>query len=91
MSPRRVRSRNFKFGRVYFSRDLVEESRFLGVLRAGEGQAKENVCDNGVLAFLVLDIEVIFREAKDSAFDPGNRGQIGPKKIAKGCVICLQK
>ena len=49
------------------------------------------MCDDILLALLVLDIEVIFREAMDPAFDPGCRGQFSPKEIAKCCVVGTQE
>ena len=70
---------------------LVEGSGFLGVHRAGKRQVKENIFDDVVLASLIFDLEVVFRKAKDPAFDPGGRGQISSKEIAKGCVICSQE
>ena len=42
-------------------------------------QAREDICDDVVLVSLVFDLEVVFRETKDPAFNPGNRGQIAPK------------
>ena len=76
---------------VHFSRGLVEGSRFLNVFRAGEGQARVDICDDVVLASLVFDLEVVFREAKDPAFDPGSRGQISSKEITKGCMVGTQE
>ena len=70
---------------------MVEGAKLLDVLRVGEGQAREDVCEDIVLASLEFDLEVILREAKDPAIDPGGRGKISPKEIAKGCVICSQK
>ena len=58
---------------------------------AGERQAREDICDVVVLASLIFDLEVVFREAKDPAFDPGSRGQISSKEIAKGCMVVTQE
>ncbi len=59
--------------------------------RAGERQAREDICNVVVLASLVFDLEVVFRKAKDTAFDPGGRGQISPKEIAKCYLVCTQE
>ena len=76
---------------VHFTRGLVEGSGFIKVYCTGERQARENICDYVILASLVFDLEVIFRKAKDPAFNPGGRGQISPKKIAKWCVLSTQE
>ena len=75
----------------FTSRGLVKGSRFLNVFRAGEKQAKEDICDDVVLASLVFDLEGVFREAKDPAFDPGSRGQISSKEITKSCIVGTQE
>ena len=83
-----VRSSGFRLGGVHFSNGLVEGAGLLGDCRVGE---REDICDDIVLASLVFDLEVIFREAKNPAFDPGGRGQILPKEIAKCCVVGPQE
>ena len=75
-------------GGVHFSRGLVEGCGFLDVFRAGERQAREDICDS---ISLVFDLVVVFQKAKDPAFDPGSRGQISSKEIAKGCMVGTQE
>ena len=40
---------------------------------------------------LVFDFEVVIREAKDPAFDPGSRGQISSKEITNSCMVGTQE
>ena len=70
---------------------MVEGNKFLNVCRAGEGQARVDICDDVVLASLVFDLEVVFRDATNLAFDPGYRWQIPSKEIAKDCMVRTQE